>query len=140
MFKTTAVIAASPEDVWAVLVDVERWPEWTASMSEVKVLNGRALAVGARVQIKQPRLPSTVWEVTTLEPLRGFTWLAAAPGSTTVADHRLTAVSAGHTTVTLTLRRTGLLARLLDLVFKRVTEKYVRMEAEGLKRRCETAA
>ncbi len=137
VFETSIDIRATPDDVWAVLVDVERWPVWTASMSEVKRLGEGTLAVGTRVRIKQPRLPATVWEVTSLEARRAFTWKATAPGVVSVADHRLAPASDGSVTVTLALRRTGPLAALVDLVFRRVTREYVTMEAEGLRRRCE---
>ncbi len=140
MFETSVDIAAAPEDVWAVLVDVERWPEWTRSMSEVKLLDATGLAVGGRARVKQPRLPATVWKVTSLQPLRSFTWEAATPGATTIAGHRLTSPDASHTTVTLSIRRSGPLAPLVDLLFGRITRSYVEMEAEGLKRRCETAS
>jgi uncharacterized membrane protein len=137
MFETEVDVDATPEDVWAVLVDVERWPEWTASMSEVRMVEGGPLAVGARVRIKQPRLPATVWEVTSLAPLDGFTWTAVAPGVTTVAEHRMAQESRGRVKVTLGIRRSGPLAPVVDALFSRLTRRYVQMEAEGLKRRCE---
>lgn len=139
MFETSVEIAADPEDVWAVLVDVERWPEWTASMSEVKLLDSTALDVGARVRIKQPKLPAAVWVVTDLEPRRSFTWKAAVPGVTTFGDHQLSPQAHGRVTVTLGIRRAGPLAPVVNRVFGRLTREYVQMEADGLKRRCETA-
>ena len=140
MFQISVDIAAAVEDVWAVLVDVERWPRWTASMSEVTMLDSGPLAVGTRVRIKQPKLPPAVWQVTELEPRRGFAWKSPAPGATTIADHRLTPTSDDKTAVTLSVTRTGALAGLLDFLFRGVTRKYVSLEAEGLKRRCESAA
>lgn len=139
MVEVSVDIAAAGEDVWAVLVDVERWPEWTDSMSEVRLLDATTLDVGTRVRIKQPRLPATVWEVTEFEPLRAFVWRAATPGVTSVAHHRLapSGPELGHVTAAVGLARSGPLAPVVDFLFRRVTEKYVRMEAEGLKRRCE---
>ncbi len=121
MVEVTVDIAATVEDVWAVLVDVERWPEWTRSMSEVKLLDAEALALGVRVRIKQPRLPVTVWQVTGLEPLRSFTWEASNPGVTTVAEHRLASPEPSRTKVTLGIRRSGPLAPVIDLVFRGLT-------------------
>ena len=139
MFETPTDIRAAADHVWAVLVDVEQWPEWTASMSEVKVLRDGPLGAGTRVRIKQPRLPATVWEVTGFEPARAFTWKATSPGMATTADHRSTPAGDDTVTVTLGMRRSGPLAPLVDLVFRRLTAEYVTMEAEGPKRRRERA-
>jgi uncharacterized protein YndB with AHSA1/START domain len=73
-YRTSIEIDAPPEAVWAVLADVERWPEWTKSMQHVEFVAGAGLKRGAKVRIKQPRLPVMVWEVIEVEPNRVFTW------------------------------------------------------------------
>src|SRR5919108_6017075 len=87
--ERSIAITAPPDTVWSVLADIERWPEWTASMTTVQPLDPGGLAAGARVRIKQPRLPPLVWRVTALEPGRSFDWVARSPGATTVARHRI---------------------------------------------------
>ena len=56
-------VAVPAAAVWAVYADVERWPEWTASITRIEALDGPELAVGKRFAIKQPRLPRLVWEI-----------------------------------------------------------------------------
>ena len=137
MFETSVAVAANAEEVWAVLVDVERAPEWTASMTDVELLGEGPLSVGSRVRIKQPRLPPVVWEVTSLEPGRSFSWKAGGPGFTTIGEHQVIAEGPGRATATLGIRRSGPLAAVADLLFGRVDRRYVTTEAEGLKRRSE---
>jgi uncharacterized membrane protein len=137
MFETSVDVAAPAERVWAVLADVERAPEWTASMSDVKLLGDGPLAVGSRVRIKQPRLPPVVWEVTNLDAGQSFSWRATGPGFATIGEHRVTAEGPGRATATLGIRRTGPLAAVADRVFGRVDRRYVPIEAAGLKRRSE---
>ena len=140
MFRTSVEIAATLEDVWAVMVDVERWPEWTPSVTDIRLLDGDQLALGGRVRIKQPRLPPTVWEVIELEPRSRFAWRSTAPGMTTIGEHQASPAGPGHVIVTLGIQRSGPLAGLGDRILERLTREYVGMEAEGLKRRCETGA
>ena len=50
-------IAAPAAIVWEVFADVERWPEWTASVpSGVGPLDGPAIEVGHRFAIEWPAL------------------------------------------------------------------------------------
>ena len=138
-YETSIQIDAAPERVWATLTDLERWPEWTASMQKVEPRDDGNLAVGSQVRIKQPRVPAVTWRVTDFEPGRSFSWTAKGPGLTTLAEHRLTATGPSTVAVHLAIRRTGPLARLVDRLSARLTRRYVDMEARGLKARCEQA-
>ena len=129
-------IAAPPDRVWAVLMDVEGWPQWTQSMTRLERLQPGDLAVGSRVRITQPKLPHVVWTVTALEPGRYFAWRGSSPGVRTDAGHRIETEGNGSR-VTLTIEQSGLLSPLVGLMYGRLTKRYVDMEARGLKARCE---
>ena len=138
-YEVTAVIEAPAEKVWAVLADVEAWPEWTPSMREVTVLDGRPLGVGARVRVRQPVLPTVVWTVSEWEPGRRFTWEASSPGVRTAADHEVTETGEGTSEVVLRIRQHGPLAPLVHLLIGRRTLRYMQVEADGLKLSTEPA-
>ncbi|NRQ37170.1 polyketide cyclase [Nonomuraea sp. NN258] len=133
-FETGVHVDAPAQRVWQVMTDVAAWPEFTPTMTEVRPLDGGPLAVGARVRIKQPKIPPLVWTVTELTPYRSFTWAATTGGVRITAGHVLD----GDTTVTLSIEQSGLLSPLLALFTAGRTRAYVRTEAESLKRRCET--
>ena len=120
-FETTVEIDAPPDKVWATLVDVDRWPEWTASISTVERRGAGVLARGSKVRIKQPRMPRLVWEVTDFEPGTAFTWRSASPGVTTVASHRLSGTAETGVTVTLTVDMSGVMAPIAGLLTSRTT-------------------
>src|SRR4051794_34414734 len=85
-YEYTVDINASPEQVWAVLEDVDKWPQWTKSMKKVEALD-KPLAIGSRVKIKQPRLPGATMTVTALEGNRSFSWRTKSPGLQIEAHH-----------------------------------------------------
>jgi uncharacterized protein YndB with AHSA1/START domain len=136
-YEVAVDIDATPEQVWAVLTDVERWPEWTASTTGVKRVDSGTFKVGSTARIKQLRLPAMVWQVIELTPQRSFTWKTKRGGVTTFADHRLTVRASNGVTVTLAVRQLGLLAPLVGLLTLPLMRRYVQIEAQGLKRRCE---
>jgi uncharacterized protein YndB with AHSA1/START domain len=55
-FSISANINATPQRVWEVLSDGERWAEWTPSVTSVEILD-KPLRVGSRAMIRQPELP-----------------------------------------------------------------------------------
>lgn len=136
-FETSVDIAASPETVWKLLTDVERWPEMTASIDRVELLD-KPFAVSSRARVHQPKIPAAVWTVTELTEGEAFTWESRSPGVTTTGVHALTPTPDG-VTVRLTLDQKGPLASLFGLLTGRLTRRYVTMEADGLKAKAEQA-
>jgi len=140
MITDCGVAIDAPADVvWEVFSDVERWPEWTASVTSVRRLDKGPLRIGSRALIRQPRFPPAVWTVTTLEPGRRFVWKSGMPGMWVYGDHSVEAIPSG-TRATLKLSYDGLLARLMGRLTRGITNRYLDMEASGLKKRSEADA
>lgn len=134
------VVEAAPDAVWAVYADVEQWPSWTASVTSVELLDAERLGLTARVRIKQPRFPNVVWTVTELTPGASWSWTARSPGATTIASHRLEELGDGRTRVVQIIDQRGPLGVLVGLATRRLTRRYLAMEAAGLKQRVESGA
>ena len=71
-----------------------------------------------------------------LEPGRGFTWKSGFPGAWVYATHTVAPASSGSH-VTLRLRFEGAIGRLLARMTSNITNRYLGMEAAGLKARSE---
>jgi uncharacterized protein YndB with AHSA1/START domain len=138
-FSIAVDIAAPPERVWAVMADVERWPEWTPTVTRVHRLDDERFAVGSRVRIRQPRLPPAVWQVSELLEGRSFTWVNRGPGVRVDAKHSVEPASGGAR-ATLSLRFSGLLGPLIARLTRNLNERYLALEAEGLSRRSRSPA
>jgi uncharacterized membrane protein len=137
--ETKVKIDASAEEVWAVVSDVERWYEWTASIKDILLLDPKPLHVGSRALVEQPRLPRTRWQVTNLIRNQGFDWEAKSLGAHTVGEHWIIPDPQGGVNVVLRVRQTGWLAWIFQRWIGKITREYVAMEAKGLKLRCEQA-
>ncbi|MGW0433097.1 SRPBCC family protein [Micromonospora sp. NPDC003197] len=131
-------IAAPADLVWTVWVDVEQWPQWAESVSRVRRLDEGPLTVGSRTRLEQPRLRPAIWQVTELDPGNRFVWTATSGGVTTVAGHRIVPVAPNRVRAELTIEHSGLLAPLVGWLTSSLTRRYLHLEAEGLKHRCES--
>ena len=141
-FEAEIEIDAPSATVWAILADVERWPEWTASVKKVEILSGAPAGVSTKVRVKQPRLRALVWDITDFVPGREFTWHASTLGVRCAGIHRVETGSdrpgSDNTTkVVLRMEQVGVLAPLVGLLTARLTRRYLSYEAEGLKARAE---
>jgi uncharacterized protein YndB with AHSA1/START domain len=139
-FETTVEIDATPEAVWAALIDVEHWPQWTDSMDEVRWLEGSTVSVGSRARVKQPGMPALTWAVTEVDDARAFHWQTSSPGVRTLGTHTIAAAGEGRSSLTLGLQQSGALAGLVNAMSGSRSRRYVQMEAEGLKRAAEATA
>ena len=136
--ERTINISAPPERVWAVMMDVERWPEWTESMKSVERLDSGEFGVGSKARVKIRRSPSAnVWTVTELTPNRSFTWETNSGGVKGIATHIIEPDS-NDSKVTLTVDLSGIFATLFGPMIAGASRQNVEMEAEGLKRRAES--
>jgi hypothetical protein len=136
-FSTVVDIAAPADRVWQVMSDTEKWHEWTPSVTSVKMLGTPApLAVGRRALIRQPKFPPALWKVTAIEPGTSFTWISVAPGFRVIGHHRVDP-TAGGSRATLSLDLEGIFGGLWGRMTKGITERYIALEAKGLKARSE---
>ena len=142
-FSITTDVDASADLVYAVLTDVERWPEWTPTVTRVERLDGSSLpfAISSRIRIVQPKVPPADWTVTALEAGRGFEMMSRSPGATVVANHWAQPLGDGQRSrVTLSVSFSGWLGKLIARMLRGLNERYLAQEAEGLKRRSEDKA
>lgn len=135
----TVDIAAPPARVWEVMTDVERWPEWTASVRWARRLDEGPLRPGSSAKLSQPRIPTSDWVVTELEPGASFTWVMRGPAILTKARHVVEPLPGGGSRVTLSIEPHGWLGELFGRVYRATTDRYLAMEAAGLKTRSEEA-
>lgn len=135
-FSKTISIAASPADVWKVLADVERWPQWTKSVKSVQRLDQKPMAVGSQTRIEQPKLRPATWTVTVWEPEKSFTWVSKS-GVTVTGVHEIIPTPRGCD-VNLTIHFGGLLGGVIGFFAGSLTTEYMAMEANGLKRQAES--
>ena len=132
-------IAAPPAQIWAVIRDIERWHEWTASITSIKRRDPGPLRLGSAAVVRQPKLPTNTFVVTRIEENRGFTWETRGPGLRGAGHHWIEPTHGGcGSRVTLGVDFRGPLSWLVGLFYGRLTQRYIEMEAQGLKRRSET--
>jgi len=136
--RASITIDAPIEVVWSVFTDVEHWPTWASSFTSVELIDG-PMRLGAKARIRQPRLPTLVWEVTKWEPGRSWTWTTTSPGARTDASHVLTR-SGERTVAEQAIVPSGPLGRLGAFVLRSLTRRYLAIEAAGLKQRSEQVA
>ena len=133
-FERSIDIDAPQQRVWDVLSDIEAWPQVVETVDTVELLTPKPLRVGSRVRLKQPKLPEGTWDVTVWDAPSYFEWTQKMTGATTVAGHRVEALGEGRSRLTLTLEMRGLMISIVGRFYKDLTNRYIGLEAEGMKR------
>jgi carbon monoxide dehydrogenase subunit G len=139
VYDESITVQAPPDLVWSVLSDVQRWPGWLPTVRSVSLLGPAPLQVGSRVRITQPRLAPMTWTVDRLVPGQSFSWTVRSPGMHGRADHRVEPTGDGCR-VALQIVQAGRLAGVARLLYGGLTRRYMRVEAEELKRHTERLA
>ena len=139
-FEQSIDIDAPQQRVWDVLSDLEAWPRRIETVDEVELLTPAPLGEGSRVRLKQPKLGEGTWEVTVWDAPSHFEYRQQTGGVTVVAGHRVEALESGGSRLGLTLDMRGLLVPVVALFWKGLTNRYMTMEAQGMKRAAESAS
>jgi carbon monoxide dehydrogenase subunit G len=137
-FEQSIDIDAQQQRVWDVLSDLESWPQRIETVDAVELLTPPPVATGSRVRLKQPKLPEGTWEVTVWDAPSYFEFRQQSGGVTTVAGHLVVALEEGRSRLTLTLEVRGLLS-VVARFYKGMTNRYMTIEAQGMKRAAESA-
>ena len=139
IFTAEATTSASPAQAWRALIDITDWPRWTPSYKSIERLDDGPVAVGSQARVRQPRLAPAIYEVTEIDPGENFTWTSKAVGVRTMARHRLAPTPDGGTRIDLVAELTGWLAGLVKVFLGRRIQRYVSLEANGIKAAAEAA-
>lgn len=134
--EETIHIDAPPDVVWAVTEDMERWPEWTRTVTAARRLDDGPFGIGSRVRIKQPAQAESDWTVTEYVSGAGFTWESRRRGLRMAASHRIWKDESG-TFNTLRIEASGVVAVLFWPLFRIAIRRALQAENRGLKARCE---
>ena len=137
-FEKSVEIDAPQQRVWDVLTDLGAWPARIETVDSVELLTPAPMAKGSRVRLRQPKLPEGTWEVTAWDAPSAFEWTQKEGGITNVAGHRVEALGDGRARLTLTLDMRGLLVPIFGRIYRDLTNRYMALEAEGMKRAAES--
>lgn len=129
-------IEAPPDVVWRVTVDVERWPEWTPTVTSVVRVGQAPFGLGSIARIKQPGQPEAEWVVTAFDPAERFAWETRRTGLHMVGTHEISPEGAGTRNV-LRVEARGPLGVLLWPVLRPAMRRALSEENGGLKEFCE---
>lgn len=138
-FEKSIDIDAPQQTVWDVLTDLEAWPRRIETVESVELLTPAPIRQGSRVRLRQPKLPEGVWDITAWDPPTFFELRQNATGATSTAGHRVEALAEGRSRLTLTLELRGLLIPIVGRFYRDLTNSYMTLEAEGMKRAAEGA-
>ena len=138
-FEKSIEIDAPQARVWEVLSDLEAWPDRIETVDTVELLTPRPISMGGQVRLKQPKLPEGIWTITAWDAPTFFEWTQRTGGISTVAGHRVESLDEDRARLVLTLDMRGWLIPVMALFYRKLTDRYMTLEAEGMKRAAESA-
>jgi len=131
-YQTRTTTTAEPARLWAVLSDVDMWPQWIETYEEVRRQQTGPLTLGDVAHVKQRGLAGGDWTVTGLDEGREFTWESRQPGVHMVGRHAVTPEPGGGSRLDLSFEMTGALSGLMGLLLGGKVRRYVDLEGARL--------
>ena len=138
-FEESIYVDAGQQRLWDVLSDIEAWPRRVETVDVTELLTPAPLAKGSRIRLRQPKVPEGTWDITVWDAPSYFEMRQKSGGVTSVAGHRVEALDAGRSRLTLSLDMKGWLVPVFGLISKGMTTRYMTSEAQDMKRAAESA-
>lgn len=130
-YVTNVVVNCSHEKVWEVLSQLEKWPQWTSTVTSVERVSGAGL--GACYKVKQPGLPASKLTVMKWRDGESFTWESNEAAAKMVALHNVVAINESTSRVELSVVMSGPLVRIVWMLWGQKIRSYTDREAASLK-------
>lgn len=89
MYRTSRVVDAPASELWNLLVDLDRWPEWGPSVRSA-MLRDERLEHGATGTVTTVAGLTLPFEITAFEPGERWAWNV---GGVPATDHTVTAIT-----------------------------------------------
>jgi hypothetical protein len=135
-FEASSVINATPEAIWAVLVDGPRWTEWDSAVVGVD----GTIALGEKVTVRPEVNPNRGFpvKVVEFEPGKRMVWRGGMPLAlfTGTRTYALTRQADGTVRFDMREEYTGPLAGLITRSIPDLSSSFTRF-ADGLKQQAE---
>jgi len=137
IISATILIDAPPLDVWAVLTDLSRYPEWNPLFREAS----GEIAVGQRIKLRSAhpangRMMTVKPKIVTAEAGVELRWAASLPGIISGEHSFALTPAGGGTRVVQSESFRGLLVPLSGKVFTRAEASFAELN-DALKKRVE---
>ncbi|MCB1257723.1 MAG: SRPBCC family protein [Microthrixaceae bacterium] len=130
------LIDVTPEALWGLTVDVERWPTMFSTVTTVERLEEGPVSVGSTALIRQPWQLPRVWTVTQVDAPRRFVWTAPIGKAQMTACHELTPAGTGSCLNRLSIDIEGPGSRILGLLLGGKMSKVLAAENRGFAAAC----
>ena len=112
-FQATAQIAASAKSIWAILTDIDRWPEWNTTIDKI----AGSISSGGRVTVHAKASPGRAFplQVTEFDPPRRMVWTGGMPLGLFKGQRTYTLTPKGDNVTEFSMREefSGLMAPLI---------------------------
>jgi hypothetical protein len=131
-YEQSTTTPAEPDRLWAVVADVEKWPEWIDVYEYVRREQTGPIRLGDRARVKQRGLAAGTWTVTELDEGRVFAWESRQSGVRILGRHIVTAEPGGGSRLTLQLEQSGWLSGVVNALMGSKIRRYVDLECARL--------
>ena len=137
-YSATTLIAASPETIWAILIDAPRYPEWDPGVDRIE----GTIAAGEKITAYTKLSPGRAFpvKVTEFVPGKKMIWSGGMPMGLFKGERTFTLSPQGNGTIEFTVHEvfSGLLLPLIGRSIPDLTLSFEQF-ATGLKNRAESA-